>query len=104
MAKNKEKNQNKVGFKQKMKNAGQKTKAYVSEKTKAVKEYSKKYGEDLSAAYNNAYTQGWENAYDVPNRFGARLFAMLGYGKGISARKKADKSQQKYEKYAKKNI
>ena len=83
-------NKNKKGFKQTMKDAGTK-----------VKNYSKSYFGDLRKSYDVGYSRGWDDAYDIPDRFGAKFAAGIGYRKGVKNRKKSDKYIKQYNKQAK---
>ena len=85
-----EKNKNKKGFKQSMKDAGNK-----------VKTYSKNYWGDLRRSYDVGYSRGWDDAYDIPDRFGAKFASGIGYRKGVKNRKKSDKYIKQYNKQAK---
>jgi hypothetical protein len=75
------------GFKQSMKDAGNK-----------VKNYSKSYVGDLRRSYDIGYSRGWDDAYDVPNRFLSKFVAGLGYRKGVKNRIKSDKYIKQYNK------
>ena len=83
----------KVGFKQKMKNAGTK-----------VKNYSKTYVGDLNRSYDIGYSRGWDDAYEVPNRFGAKFVAGVGYRKGVKNRIRSDKYIKQYNKQTGTNL
>lgn len=83
-------NKNKKGFKQTMKDAGTK-----------VKNYSKSYFGDLRQSYDVGYSRGWDDAYDIPDRFGAKFAAAIGYRKGVKNRKKSDNYIKQYNKQSK---
>ena len=85
-------------FKEKVKDAGRKTKSYVKTQASKVKKSAKKYGADIREAYNVGYARGWDDAYDVPKRFGARIAAARGYKKGIRNRRRSDKYTNQYGK------
>ena len=82
-------NKNKKVFIQTMKDAGNK-----------VNNYSKTYMGDLRRSYDVGYSRGWNDAYDIPDRFGAKLAAGIGYRKGVKNHKKSDKYIKQYNKQA----
>ena len=82
----------KSGFKESVKNTGQK-----------VKTYGKNYKSDIVKAYDIGYARGWDDAYNVPKRFGTKIAASYGYKKGIRDRRRADKYTKQYSKIGKQN-
>ena len=93
----------KLGFKQKMKNAGTKVKNYSNQKHQDAKAYGNKYKTDIRTAYNIGYSKGWDDAYDIPKRLGAKIAAAYGYQKGVKCRYKTDKYTKQYQKKGKQN-
>jgi hypothetical protein len=91
----------KTGFKESVKNTGTKVKNYASKKYQSAKEYGRKYKDDIRTAYDVGYSRGWDDAYDIPDRFGAKFAAGIGYRKGVKNRKKSDKYIKQYNKQAK---
>ncbi|MBP3494921.1 MAG: hypothetical protein J6K52_01820 [Clostridia bacterium] len=59
----------------------------VKEKAKQAwgktKSFYKDTKSDWQKAYEVGYKQGWKDSQLIPNRFGSRTAAVLGYGKGI---------------------
>lgn len=93
----------KSGFKESVKQTGQKAKAYAGKKVDQVKTYGKNYKSDIVKAYDIGYAKGWDDAYNVPKRFGAKIAASYGYKKGIRDRRRADKYTKQYNKMGKQN-
>lgn len=93
-----EKSKNKKGFKESMKTAGSKVKAYGRKKYEQAKMPVKKYGSDLRRAYDLGYKRGWDDAYDIPKRAGAKTAAACGYKKGARNRVRSDKYIKQYER------
>ena len=74
----------------------------VKEAGSKVKAYRKKYGADIRTAYDKGYARGWDDAYDIPKRIGAKTAAAYGYKKGLAKRRKADKYTKQYNRGGKK--
>lgn len=91
----------KTGFKDSVKNTGQKVKNYANQKYQEAKTYGNKYKSDIRCAYDIGYAKGWDDAYTIPNRFGARVAAAYGYRKGVKQRYKADKYNKQYQRKGK---
>ena len=92
----------KGNFKETVKNAGTKAKAYAKKQGEKVVNYGKKYGSDIRDAYDTGYARGWVESYDIPNRIGAKTAAAYGYKKGLSRRRKTDKYLNQYNRGGKK--
>jgi len=66
------------------------------------KGHARKYKNGLRTAYDAGFKKGWDDAHYVPNRFGCRSAAALGYRKGIKSRYKSDKFQRQYQRWGNK--
>ena len=71
---------NKTSFKDRVKAARSKAKAY-----------GQNYKADIYAAYSIGYNQGLQDGAKLPKRTGARSAAVFGYNKGIGAYRKQNK-------------
>ena len=92
----------KRNFKDTVKETGSKAKAYAKKQGEKVKTSAKKYGSDIRNAYDIGFARGWVESYDIPNRVGAKTAAAYGYKKGLSQRRKSDKSIKQYNRGGKK--
>lgn len=68
------KTKNKTSFKDRVKSA-----------TNKVKAYGQNYKADIYAAYSIGYNQGLQDGAKIPRRSGTRTAAVMGYNKGIGA-------------------
>ncbi len=88
----------KTGFKESIKNTGNKVKNFVSNKYQSAKRKVNSYKTDIRTAYDIGYAKGWDDAYDIPKRFGAKTAAARGYKNGLKQRCKADKYIRQYQR------
>ncbi len=88
----------KRSFKETARNAGNKVKTYAGQKWESAKSYGRTYKSDIGKAYDIGYANGWENAYNIPNRFGAKTAASVGFSRGATNRRKSDKYIKRYKK------
>lgn len=70
--------------------------------TKVEKKNFDKKPKAIRTAYDLGFKKGWDDAHYVPNRFGCRTAAAIGYRKGIKSRYKSDKFQRQYQRWGNK--
>ena len=65
---------------------------------KAAKQKARSYSDKLKQAYDCGYSAGYEAATNIPQVFGARNAASIGFYNGARASYKSEKSKKKYSK------
>lgn len=83
---------------QKFKNKTKNTYNNVKAKTKKTVQSTKDYSTQIKNIYDKAYRKGWNDCVSLNTPFGSVVVSSIGYGRGISGKRKYLKQKEKDRK------